>query len=101
MGTETIDLPQDLAPSLVELVQQLLAEVPTVHAPELVIDLTYRGPVCVICHQAGKLGGHHAPDGQVEWIHRSCHRLLHHRGEPRRAELKRLRRLDRQALIAC
>ncbi len=94
-------LPPELAPDLIARVEQLLAEVTTTSAPELVIDLVYRGPLCVVCHQAGKLGGHHGADGHVEWIHRSCHRLLHHRGEPRRTELRRLRRLDRITLMAC
>lgn len=99
--TETIALPLDLAPALAERLAQLLSEVSTVSAPDLVLDITYSGSVCVVCHDGGKLGGHHGDDGEIEWIHRSCHRLLHHRGLPRRTELRRLRRLERHALIPC
>ena len=76
-------LPLDLAPSLVQRLRQLLAEVRITTAPALVIDLTYRGPRCVVCHDGGKLGGHHGADGHVEWIHKKCHRRLHRRGRPR------------------
>ena len=85
--TNDLVLPLDLAPSLVQRRRQLLAEVPTTTAPALVIDLTYRGPRCVVCHLGGKLGGHHGDDGRVEWIHGKWHRRLHRRGsgagEPR------------------
>ena len=96
MTTDThhLALPLDLAPSLVDRLRALLAEVQLTHAPELVIDLTYRGPRCVVCHLGGKFGGHHGDDGRIEWVHRKCHRRLHRRGpgagEPR--ELTRRRR---------
>lgn len=79
--TSDLVLPLDLAPSLARRLQLLLAEVPTTSAPELVVDLTYRGPRCIVCHQGGKLGGHHADAGGNEWIHRKCHRRLHRRGD--------------------
>lgn len=91
----TITLPQDLAPSLVQRVEEFLAEVALVEAPPLVIDLTYRGPRCVVCHQGGKLGGHHGPDG-VEWIHRACHRQLHRKGLPHLPGKARARLLERR-----
>ncbi len=79
MGT-TYQLPAELAPSLVERALALLAELsPAVH-PSLTPDTIYHRAVCVVCHQGGKLGGHHAEDGSVQWIHRSCHRKLHRRG---------------------
>ena len=89
MTTCTTDLvlPLDLAPSLADRLRALLAEVQLTRAPDLVIDLTYRGPRCVVCHLGGKLGGHHGDDGRIEWIHRKCHRRIHRRGpgagEPR------------------
>jgi hypothetical protein len=82
--TATIALPDDLAPALAERVQQLLAEVPLVEHPDLVIDLTGTPHTCVVCHLGGKLGGHHGADGRIEWIHKSCHRRLHRRGTPTR-----------------
>ena len=73
-------LPLDLAPALATRVLQLLAEVETTSAPPLVVDVADGGPRCVVCHAGGKLGGHHASDGRVEWIHKKCHRRLHRRG---------------------
>ncbi len=78
-------LPVDLAPSLAEALLRLLTEVPVVAAPALVIDLTDRAPPCVVCHQGGKLGGHHGADERIEWIHRSCHRRLHRRSRLRQS----------------
>ena len=88
-----ISLPVELAPSLVAQVEALLAEVALAAAPPLVIDLVYRGPRCVVCHDGGKLGGHHGPGGEVQWIHRKCHRRLHRaeRGTPlQRLPLQRM-----------
>ena len=79
IDTNHLALPLDLAPSLVDRLRALLAEVQLTHAPDLVIDLAYRGPRCVVCHLGGKLGGHHGDDGRIEWIHRKCHRRLHRR----------------------
>jgi hypothetical protein len=93
-ASTTIALPDDLAPELVARTLQLLAGVTATSAPPLIIDLTSRGPRCVVCHQRGKVGGHHGDDGQIEWVHRSCHRRLHRRGQPSRAELRRLRGLQ-------
>lgn len=90
-------LPEDLAPALADRVAELLAQVAVVTAPPLVIDLTYSGPRCVVCHEGGKLGGHHGADGRVEWIHRACHRHLHQRHQLPRAERQRLRQLARTA----
>ena len=94
--TETYALPVDLAPALLGRLQRLLAEVSLTSAPALVIDLTYTGPRCVVCHEGGKLGGHHSQDGQVEWIHRACHRRLHRRGRLSRAERSRVHGLERR-----
>jgi hypothetical protein len=81
----TIVLPEQLAPSLVERVQALLAEVSLAATPRIPSQRVteYRGPRCVVCHQGGRLGGHHEPDGSVSWIHRSCHRRLHNRHQHR------------------
>lgn len=43
-------LPRDLAPALADRLRRLLAEVTLTSAPPLSIDLTYRGPRCVVCH---------------------------------------------------
>jgi len=99
--TETYALPVDLAPALLDRLRQLLAEVPLTCAPALVIDLTYSGPRCMVCHEGGKLGGHHGQDGQVEWIHRACHRRVHRRGRLSRAELNRVHGLESRTLTAC
>lgn len=81
-------LPEQLAPALVARVRTLLAEVtlaavPPPRPPRRRAD---DAPRCVVCHRPGKLGGHHATDGSVQWIHRSCHRRLHrpHAGSRRR-----------------
>ena len=76
----TVVLPLDLAPALTERVVRLLAEVRITAAPELVVEIVDH-PVhrCVVCHQGGKLGGHHGSTG-VQWIHRKCHRQLHRSG---------------------
>ncbi len=72
-------LPPELAPSLTDRLLRLLDEVPPTVAPdlELEVHVVHR---CVVCHQAGKVGGHHAADGPIQWIHRSCHRRLHRSG---------------------
>jgi hypothetical protein len=76
-----VALPVDLAPSLTERVLRLLAEVPTTAAPELAVEVVdHAVHRCVVCHQGGKLGGHHGADGRVQWIHRKCHRRLHRSG---------------------
>jgi len=81
-----------------ERVQRLLAEVTLTAAPPLVIDLTYAGPRCVVCHEGGKLGGHHGDSGLIEWIHRGCHRRLHRRGYVSRSEMQRIHAAERAAL---
>lgn len=83
-------LPDDLAPALVERVERLLAEVATTSAPPISVDQSYRGPRCIVCHQGGKLGGHHDEAGQIQWIHRTCHRRLHRRGQIGQAEMARI-----------
>jgi hypothetical protein len=78
----TITLPVDLAPSLRERVMALLAEVPPVAMPaydERPRRKQHRDNRCIVCHQGGLLGGHHGKHGEIEWIHRSCHRRLHRR----------------------
>ncbi len=99
--TETYALPVDLGPALLSRLLQLLAEVSLTSAPALVSELTYTGPRCVVCHEGGKLGGHYGQDGQVEWIHRACHRRLHRCGRLSRAELSRVHGLERRTLTAC
>jgi hypothetical protein len=97
----TLQLPADLAPMLADRVRLLLDEVSVTTAPPLVIDLVYSGPRCVVCHQGGKLGGHHDDDGRVRWIHRSCHRRLHRRGRPRTVSSERHRHVERRHQVAC
>ncbi len=77
--SHTVALPEQLAPQQLARVEALLAEVSLTTAPPLHRSSEYRGPRCVVCHGAGPLGGHHAVDGSVQWIHRSCHRRLHNR----------------------
>ena len=74
----TIVLPPDLAPALGRRVLLLDEVVPT-EAPDLDVEVhvVHR---CVVCHRGGKLGGHHAADGRIQWVHRSCHRRLHRSG---------------------
>ena len=79
-GTTTVQLPRDLAPALAERVLRLVAEVGTTVAPRLVADGHPDAHRCVVCHRSGKLGGHHGPDGRVQWIHAKCHRRLHRSG---------------------
>ena len=81
--TSPLHMPTDLAPSLVERLLRLLDEVTLTNAPDVDVDVDavpndrHR---CVVCHRGGKLGGHHASDGRVQWIHRACHRRLHRSG---------------------
>jgi hypothetical protein len=83
------DLPEDLAPALRDQIRQLLTEVPLARRPEWTPRRRHAngrpGPKCVICHQGGRVGGHHLPDGTVVWVHKSCHRR-HHRAENRRGK---------------
>ena len=78
-------LPIELAPSLRRQVFALLAEVPlaersTATAPGAARRRhRYRENRCVVCHAAGVLGGHHDVAGEVQWVHRRCHRRLHRR----------------------
>lgn len=78
-----IALPTDLSPAQLARVRALLESVDLVHAPEIHVDPTYREHTGVVCHQGGKLSGHHDHVGRVEWIHKSCHRRLHRRGRRR------------------
>jgi len=89
--TSAIVLPDVLAPALAARVLVLLDEVPVVDAPDLEIEDGSRAHLCVVCHEGGKLGGHHGEGGRIEWIHKSCHRRLHRRHEPSRAEWRRIR----------
>jgi hypothetical protein len=79
-GMTTVQLPADLAPSLAERLLRLLSEVTLTHAPdvEFAVPSNYHG--CVVCHRSGKLGGHHAADGRIQWVHAKCHRRLHRSG---------------------
>ena len=91
----TVVLPLDLAPSLAARVRRLLREVRVTAAPELVIVVPYENR-CVVCHRGGKLGGHHGPDGQIQWIHAKCHRRLHRSGRQQVTVVPR-----RRSPIAC
>ncbi|MDP9182759.1 MAG: hypothetical protein M3P04_08310 [Actinomycetota bacterium] len=99
MGT-TYQLPGELAPSLVERALALLADLSPAVPPSLTPDRIHHRAVCIVCHQTGKLGGHHAEDGRVEWVHKACHRKLHQRGRLSRSELERIHQRER-SVIAC
>lgn len=94
VGTSATLLPLELAPSLADRLNKLLAEVPPAEPRPIVIDTFHRAPRCVVCYREGKLGGHHNADGEIEWIHRKCHRRLHRRGygAPRHVVVSRRRR---------
>jgi hypothetical protein len=80
-------LPEQLAPALRERVAVLLAQVTQVESvPPLAPLLRQAQPRnrCIVCRHGGVLGGHHAVDGRIEWVHRSCHRRLHRRLDARR-----------------
>lgn len=80
-----IQLPSELAPLLRARVFALLAEVPAVERPATGGGGPHRRFIenrCVVCGEGGVLGGHHGPGGEIEWIHRSCHRRLHRRARP-------------------
>ena len=80
-GTTTaVHLPADLAPSLAARLLRLLDEVTLTHAPAIELAVPDDRHRCVVCHRSGKLGGHHAADGRIQWIHRRCHRRLHRSG---------------------
>ena len=79
-ATIAVRLPADLAPFLAERVLRLLAEVQVTVAPTLRPEPDARVHRCVVCHRSGKLGGHHAADGRIQWIHAKCHRRLHRSG---------------------
>ncbi len=78
--TITLQLPADLAPSLAERLLRLLSEVTLTHAPDVEFAVPSDHHRCVVCHRSGKLGGHHAAGGRIQWIHRKCHRRLHRSG---------------------
>ena len=78
--TSTVHLPADLAPSLAERLLRLLDEVTLTSAPDVEFAVPNDRHRCVVCHRGGKLGGHHAADGRIQWIHRTCHRRLHRSG---------------------
>ena len=78
--TSTLHLPADLAPSIVERLLRLLSEFTLTHAPDAEFAVPNDRHRCVVCHCDGKLGGHHAADGRIQWIHRACHRRLHRSG---------------------
>jgi hypothetical protein len=76
----TVLLPAELAPSLAERALRLLAEVHVTVAPTLLREPDAGVHRCVVCHRSGKLGGHHAADGRIQWVHAKCHRRLHRSG---------------------
>ena len=79
--TRTLHLSADLAPPpLLERLRQLLSEGTLTHAPDVEFADPNDRHRCVACHLGGKLGGHHAIDGRIQWIHRACHRRLHRSG---------------------
>ena len=78
--TSTVHLPADLAPSLAERLLRLLAEVTLTHAPDVEFAVHDDRHRCIVCHRSGKLGGHHAADGRIQWVHAKCHRKLHRSG---------------------
>jgi len=41
---------------LVGRLERLLQEVTITRAPDLVVEVAYAGPRCVVCHAGGKLG---------------------------------------------
>jgi hypothetical protein len=80
-GTTTaVQLPADLAPSLAERLLRLLSEVTLTRAPDVQFAVPSDSHRCVVCHRSGKLGGHHAADGGIQWVHAKCHRRLHRSG---------------------
>lgn len=78
--TSTVRLPADLAPSLAERLLRLLTEVTLTTAPAIEFAVQDDRHRCVVCHRSGKLGGHHAADGRIQWVHAKCHRRLHRSG---------------------
>jgi hypothetical protein len=78
--TSTVQLPADLAPSLAERVLRLLSEVTLTSVPDVEFAVRSDTHRCVLCHRSGKLGGHHAADGRIQWVHAKCHRRLHRSG---------------------
>jgi hypothetical protein len=78
--TSTVQLPADLAPSLTERLLNLLSEVTLTHAPDVEFAVPSECHRCLVCHRSGKLGGHHATDGRIHWVHAKCHRRLHRSG---------------------
>ena len=78
--TSTVRLPAELAPSLADRLLRLLSEVTLTHAPDVEFAVHDDRHRCVVCHRSGKLGGHHAADGRIQWVHPKCHRRLHRSG---------------------
>ena len=77
-------LPIELAPSLRRKVLALLAEVSLADRSRRTPRADgrrrrHRDNRCVVCHSSGVLGGHHDGSGEIQWVHRSCHRRLHRR----------------------
>ena len=79
-GTTTVQLPADLAPTLAARLLRLLSEVTLTSAPDVALAVPHDHHRCVVCHRGGKLGGHHATDGRIHWVHARCHRRLHRTG---------------------
>lgn len=75
-----VALPADLAPSLREAVERLIAECGLARytAPGRGERVMHRCHGCKV--RGGKMGGHHMPDGSVVWVHPRCHRRLHRAG---------------------
>ena len=78
--TSAIVLPAELAPALAERLLRLLDQVSLARRPHARVPARHEDHRCVVCHRPGKLGGHHASDGGIQWIHAKCHRRLHRSG---------------------
>jgi len=73
-----LSLPPELAPSLRDRALALVADVGLSAHPEHRRRADVRaGHRCIVCHRGGPLGGHHAADGSVEFVHKGCHRRFH------------------------
>lgn len=81
----TVTLPPELAPSLREAAERLLAETSPAVRPELETKRSREErngrPPCHVCRgRGGAMGGHHlvpGDDNSVVPVHARCHRRLH------------------------
>ena len=76
MSGDSVNLPDELAPTLRAAAERLLSEV-EVHDGNKPLTPRPKKNRCWRCGGVGPLALHHLDNGKVVMVHKKCHRKLH------------------------